>query len=267
MELYQFGWEPTEEAFRFIEEHRICSREKLLETIRKRRGEAQEMAKTDQKHSTAYYSVLDTLFEKLLDEAEKTVLFEKLEPGWIYSFHINSLGARLELQHVGYIHQNKDGQFGSMIFNSCFELISIPCKLLTVDEFARIYDVERSTVLQWIRRGKLRSVRRIGPEWRISELSEPPGPKYVPGTFTWTEELSDLPQAYEFLREPASILIGPDEEDSKKYMVTIWRETDDPHCSIWHGLTAKEREKLELLLLSHPLVKCFSSDETTWQER
>lgn len=266
MELYNFGWEPTEEAFRFIEEHLICSREKLLQTIRKRRGDAQEMAKTDRKHSAAYYSVLDTMFEKLLEETEKTVLFEKLEPGWIYSFYIYSQGARLELEHVGYIHQYEDGRFGSMIFNSCFTILTIPCKLLTLDEFARIYGVERNTVLQWIRRGKLRSVRRIGREWRISELSEIPGRKYVSGTFTWTEELTDLPEEYAFLRKPASIIITPDEDDSKKFMVAIWRATDDPHCSYWRGLTTKEREKLELLLLSHPLVECFASSETKWSD-
>ena len=51
---------------------------------------------------------------------------------------------------------------------------------------------------------------------------------------------------------------------SKKFMVAIWRATDDPHCSYWRGLTTKEREKLELLLLSHPLVECFASSETSW---
>ena len=263
MEKYKFGWEPSEEALAWLGSKMITSREQLLERVRERREEARVIGRTDQKHSAAYYGTLDALFEKLISGIERLVLFDRLEPCWTYSFGVSSRGAFVWLQHVGYVSQNEEGQFLSVAYNAEYELLSISCRMLTVDEFARIYGVERITVLQWIRRGKIRSVRRIGKEWRISELTELPGRKYTPGSYTWTEELSDLPPEYDYLRKPASVLITQ-EEDPTRFTLSIRQEDADPPIRQMPGIPVKEREKLELTLLSHPLVVSSSVNETTW---
>ena len=267
MELYKFGWEPTETSLHHIEAEYICTREKLLACARDRRERARANSKTDAKRSAAYYCGVDEMFGKLIDRIENEVLFEHLEPCWVYSFNVGSHGAEVWLQHIGYLSENEDGSLGSVLYNANYKLLSIPCRMLSLDEFSQQYEVERGTVLQWIRRGKLRSVRRIGRDWQISELTELPGHKYVPGNFSWHDELSDLPDEFAYLREPSTIQIAQDKADPSRYNLTIYRMnrlSTEPHIEFREGLTAKEREKLELTLLSHPLVDCSSEHEKTW---
>ncbi len=264
MKPYSFGWKPTQEALRWLEQDRICTREKLLQCIRDRREKAQQASRTDRTHSAGYFSVLDDLFAKLYAKTEKLILFERLEPCWVYEFTVSSAGALVLLRHVSYITRDETGLYHAVFYNANYTLLSIPCRMVSVDEFSLMNGVEHGTVLQWIRRGKIRSVSRIGREWRISELTELPGRKYDPGIFTWTLELADLPAEYDFLREPATVYITQDQSDSQKFILSLYREDEEPQLQYQQELTGKQREKLELMLLSHPLVHSGSMDKTKW---
>ena len=267
MEKYKYGWEPTEKDLQWIRETQICGREQLLAAVRERQALARQAAGTDERHSVAYYKRLDALFDRFFDAIGEAMLFEELEPCWIYDFTVDSRGARLSLRHIGWMDQKGERFVHSLMYNAEYELLTVSCNMLSVEEFAAIYGVERMTVLQWIRRGKIRSVRRIGKQWRISELTELPGHKYVPGNFSWHDELSDLPDEFAYLREPSTIQIAQDKADPSRYNLTIYRMnrlSTEPHIEFREGLTAKEREKLELTLLSHPLVDCSSEHEKTW---
>lgn len=267
MERYKFDWEPNEKSLRYIEKEYICSREMLLGCIRGRQAYARDISRTDQIRPAAYYSALDGVFEKLIDRVENEVLFDRLEPCWVYSFSVGSHGAEVCLQHIGYIMENEDGSFGSILYNASYELLSIPCKMLSPEEFAQIYGLDLDTVTDWIHCGKIRSVRKTGREWRISELTELPGNSYTPGNFRWQDELLDLPEEFAYLREPSSLRIEQDKKHVNRYNLTIYRTnrlSTEPHVEFLEGLPAKKREKLEMMLLAHPLVKSSSEHETTW---
>ncbi|MDO5139250.1 MAG: hypothetical protein Q4D71_12435 [Oscillospiraceae bacterium] len=63
MEKYQFGWEPTEEALKWMEKNLMTSREKLLTCVRERREYAQRFGLSDQRHSAAYYRLLVQVYQ------------------------------------------------------------------------------------------------------------------------------------------------------------------------------------------------------------
>ena len=259
MELYKFGWKPTEETFRWMEENHLTTREKLMKHVQDQREKAQELSRTDKTHSAAYYGVLDNLFARLIAGIDDMILFERLEPCWTYTFVVSSQGAEVCVQHLAYLAEN-----GSCVYNAVYTLLTIPCHMLTVEEFAKIYGVEQVTVRQWIRRGKIRTAKKTGCGWLISELTELPGRGYTPGSYSWSEPLTDLPEEYAFLRDPASLLITQNVDDARRFVLTIFRMSATPRVETREGLTVQEREKLELLLLSHPLVSSSSVGETHW---
>lgn len=261
MEKYAFGWKPTEQELKWIREMSTCTKERLLFRVKEQRERMREQSKTDNKHSAAYYSVLDGLFGKLQEGVENLVLFDQLEDCWAYSFYINSEGASVYLDHFSYVTFDKDGNNTSILYNANFELLKIPCRMVTVEEYAKTYEVEQGTVRQWIRRGKIRTAKKYGNEWRISELTEPPKRGYSTGSYAWDDSLTDAPDEYEYLRTPGSLCISQDEKDTKIY-----------HVIVSHGMTieksrrlgVREREKLEHFLISHPLIRYIPSEYTTW---
>ena len=52
-----------------------------------------------------------------------------------------------------------------------------------VEEYAAATNTEAVTVRQWIRRGKLRNALKIGSEWRIPEITDPPRRGYTPVSY------------------------------------------------------------------------------------
>ena len=66
----------------------------------------------------------------------------------------------------------------SVMPGQTFELVTVPSALLSVEEYAAVYNVSVTTVRQWIRRGKIRSAIKNGCEWSIPELAAVSGRGY-----------------------------------------------------------------------------------------
>ena len=261
MEKYVFGWEPTEQELEWCRNMSIRTKERLLQRAKEQRERVQEQSKTDQKHSSAYYAVYDSLFEKLIAGIEGLVLFDNLEDCWAYTFYINSEGASVILEHISYATFTENGENTSFLTNTEFEILKIPCRMLTVEEYARVYNVEQGTVRQWIRRGKVRTAKKYGNEWRISEFTETPQRGYTSVTYEWDEDLKEIPEDYDFLSNKGSLDIVQDERDPKIYHVIV---THGKNFGKDRSISAKEREKLEPYLISNPLIRYVPSDYSTW---
>ena len=106
-------------------------------------------------------------------------------------------------------------------------------------------------VRQWIRRGKIRNAKKRGREWLIPELTELPGRGYQSGVYEWYEYLEDLPEEYEFLRKYTVVIINQNRENKKVYEVTYAAGGVRPEKKEY---SEKERERLELFLISHPQI-------------
>ena len=250
-----------EQKLEWFKEGFIRDKENLLGEIMYARKHTADEAKKDTRLPAAYYAVLDKLFEKLIAKIEDTCLFKELEDWWAYSYTIGSEGAALELQHFSSVDFDKEGRAGFTDVDSFFELIRIPCKLLTVDDFAKLYNVEQGTIRQWIRRGKIRTAKKYGNEWRIPELTALPGRGYSFGQYEWKDDLTDVPEQYEQFRRPAVATFDQSRKDPKVFHVSLSRKDED---LVSFEMDVKEREKLELFLIAHPMVKFISDIYASW---
>ena len=261
MEKYEFGWEPTEQELQWVRDMSIQTKERLVFRIKEQRERIREQSKADNMHSSAYYSVYDSLFGKLLEGVMNLVLFDQLEDCWAYTFFINSEGASVYLEHISYATFDEVGNNTSFLNNANYELLRIPCRMVKVAEYANIYGVGEGTVRQWIRRGKIRTAKKFGNEWRISELTEPPRRGYTTGTYEWKEALTDIPDIYDYLRIPGKLDIIQDVNDPKVFHVIV---THGHVIEKSRRITVSDREKLELFLVSHPLIHYIPSDYQTF---
>lgn len=250
---------PTEEQkLEWFNENNIREKDQLISEMEYERSKVRREAESDREHSAAYYAVMDKLFDRLITKTKQTRLFNHLEDWWAYQFSISSDGGIVELQYTGYASFNEKGHQTGAVIDEFFEVIHVPCRLLTVEEYAQLYKVETGTVRQWIRRGKIRTAKKYGNEWRIPELTDVPQRGYKMGQYQWKEELTDVPESYEYMKSPAIATFYQDKEDTKLFHFKLSRKDDFRETT----LSLPEREKLELYLIAHPLVKYLPETET-----
>ena len=152
------------------------------------------------------------------------------------------------LEHYTYQYHGETLNYSS---DQSFVLIYVHSKTLTVDEYAKTYGVTAGTVRQWIRRGKIRNAIKVGSEWRIPELTELPTRGYSAGVYMWHERLKNLPEEYAFLNNYVAVLINQDQGDKNYFKISFVAggvDTKEMRVDV------KEREKIELFLISHPQI-------------
>lgn len=219
-----------------------------------------ENGNVEEGHTESFWKQYLSLLKRFQHEIENTILFMELEEYWCYSYEISELGAKLNLDFISdvdYDDFNEDGEPTSISpeVGQSFELVTVPSTLLSVEEYAAVYNVSVTTVRQWIRRGKIRSAIKSGREWNIPELAEVSGRGYQSGSYSWTCHLSDLPEEFDFLTEAREIFICQNKENKDTYDISINPYIPGAEKKI-HMSTA-DKERLELMLISHPLVKAY----------
>lgn len=215
---------------------------------------AQEELESADLARTPFLRTLITMlgkFEKLID---KTPMFTAPEDFWAYSFEIASTGITLNLEHYSELVFDEEKTIEDSAVDATFPLMCVKSSLLTVDDFAKLYNVLPVTVRQWIRRGKLRTAYKAGTEWRIPELTELPVRGYRPAKYEWTETLNDLPEEYKYLRDYYSAEFVQDSSDRNMYHVLL----SDGEKEMTINCNIKGKEQLELFLISHPLISYVS---------
>ena len=217
--------------------------------------------KTNPKHTLRYYNALSFLLDNVRVEISSRNLFDA-PPEWFFSFEVSNKNAALYVRHIANLVEDKDK--GTLIdIDESFRLINYPVKLLTVDEYATINKTRQVTVRQWIRRGKLRSAIKVGGEWRIPEISDPPTRGYTPVSyFNNGQFLLPTPKGFGvLLNQQPSVIDIFQPQDSKDYMVLFDKV---PAFLPSHLITEAEREKLELMLISNPNITNSASIVGKW---
>ena len=217
-----------------------------------------EEGKVKEGHTESFWKQYLNLMKRFQQEIENAILFMELEDYWCYSYEISELGAKLNLEYISdvdYDDFDEDGEPTSVstVAAQSFELVTVRSMLLSVEEYAAVYNVSATTVRQWIRRGKIRSAIKNGREWSIPELAEVSGRGYQSGSYFWNCHLNDLPEEFAFLAESRGVTICQDEENKDIYNIFVWPLTLGSDKKIQMPISDKER--LELMLISHPLVK------------
>jgi excisionase family DNA binding protein len=247
-----FEFDTEEEEIARYQEVMMTTKEDILQSVKWERHRWNEKSSEDHRHTAAYYSVLNDLADRFIRKLEKTNLFDAPYGMWAYIFEIRSDGMFLTLEHADSVDFDEDQNPGDSTVDEVFTMLSVKTRLLSVEEYAKLYGVETVTVRQWIRRGKIRTAKKYGKEWRIPELTEVPERGYRMGQYSWSNQLTDVPEEYGFLREPGIATLYQDDKDKTKYHVSV----GDRYSNV---IDAKERERLELFLISHPLVKYISN--------
>lgn len=207
-------------------------------------------------HSKEFKKRYLGLVTEFYNKIKNINLFNELEPWWSYYCEIDEIGASLHLAHAECVGIDNDGMIDVFVIDDDFELVKINTKLLSVEEYAQIYEVSVGTVRQWIRRGKIRGAIKTGNEWRIPELSELQGRGYSTGRYYFKEGLCGIPEEYAFVSRSNYIRIEQGEGDM--YKIYYSGDADEEDNMVM--MNTKEREKFELYLISN-------SDINVYQER
>ena len=218
-----------------------------------------EMRNTPQ-HTLQYYNALSFLLDKVILEIASRNIFDAPD-GWFYSFEITNKNAAMYIRHVSDIQEDEDGNV-VLDIDERFRLINYPVVLLTVEQFASRSKIEAGTVRQWIRRGKLRNAIKVGGEWRIPEITDPPTRGFTPVRYYNNGQFFFLPKEIgaSFNQHPSVIDIYKSKEE-KGYIVLF---DYAPAILPQKLLTDAEREKLELMLIGNPNITNSASVVGRW---
>lgn len=220
-----------------------------------------EFAGNDSWHSGKYYALLKDQIRNFKRKLELTVLPRTLEDWWRYTYELSHKGVRLYVEHINTIWLNEvTGELDEETVDQVFPLISYDARMLTVDEYAKLYDVEPVTVRQWIRRGKIREAEKAGKEWRISELTDVPRrARYEPATYKWISRLKDVPDEFSFLSDYTNIDIrkrelNVAEEAPEITYIAFLTSRAERGDGVTVRLTDEARDRLETYLIANPDV-------------
>lgn len=251
--------------FKTFKSSHLTTKEELIQSISRRKAKYEQEANTDTMRSSAFYFVLLTLLDHFQKRIEATHFLETLPDWWIYSYDINHQGAALKLEHVSEVTIDEKHEFSSWSTDTSFLLVEVQTKLLTVEQFSQMYGVEQVTVRQWIRRGKLRTASKQGNEWRIPSLTDIRPRGYETAQYIWKSPLPDLPAEYEYLNNYRLATFLQDPEDKTHFKIkfvpvnggsTNLTNNSKPYELLY---TAKEKEKLEMLMIAHPQIQYVDS--------
>lgn len=241
----------------FLKKYLICNKDRLLIRINNCITDMIIEDSMTGQRSKAYYNRLKELLNRFYDKVKEIPLMSIKDDSWGYGFYITERSIVLTLMYVGIdydITEQEKTIYYPLPFYE-YKLMQVDAKMLSPEEYAEVYEVGTGTVRQWIRRGKLRSAKKIGRTWKISELCDMPSRGYIPASYSWKEYLENLPEEYEYLNKYKRADFFGRTTEIGKYKV-IFYDPNAIELPYELKLTVQEREKLELILISHPQIEC-----------
>ena len=100
------------------------------------------------------------MLQKFIKHIEDMQL-PRCDDWWFYSYDFTRFGMVLDMCHCAKYVVESDDEF-TMTFDEAFAVTEITCDMMTVAEFAALHHVQPVAVRQWIRRGKLRAIKKQG---------------------------------------------------------------------------------------------------------
>lgn len=196
--------------------------------------------------------VVINLSLKFKDLVEKTRFPEIKEDWWYYDYNITNDGMELELRYCEEIEFDDNDEVSETTSSEGFKLVLLKCDYITVDDYARQYSVTTTTVRQWIRRGKIRSARKLGRDWMIPEIADKPRRGYESVTYLWEYPLISLEKEFTFLIGCSGIYIYQDDCNKNVYYGVLQSQHINDNSIV--KFSKSELEKLELALISSSQV-------------
>lgn len=202
-------------------------------------------------HEEVYYEEIEKVILVFKDKVNEAVLIEPLPSGWHYDWTISSYSVELYVSHCVTVNERS-----MPMVDQQYVLIQVPVKMLTATELAQRYQVKEKTVIQWIRRGRIRTAYKMGSVWRISILTEKPTIRgYTDAVYEITGYLDDVPKKFHSLLEDCRIVrIFRDKKDSALFHVRCMKAGGDDYVREI-VLDTAEREEFEIALIAAPDIR------------
>ena len=257
--------EPTmtpEEEKEYYLQRGLRTKQMLLDEILASKDRFKNPREKVKKKSDAYYDRMMQLMDRFYREVASMYLMEELNDFWGYGFIVRETGITLFLEHLmmmydeGISFDDKWETSRYLVPDEEFAIHQTKAKLLTLEEYGTANGVAADTVRQWIRRGKIRSAVKYGTEWRIPELAEVIGRKYYNGHYEWSSEIPDPPEEIPNINDFDDLNIYPAKETGI-WTVMLHNAIKGENSGL--AMTTKMKEKLEVFLISHPLVECVNN--------
>ena len=166
---------------------------------------------------------------------------------WFYSYNFTRFGIELDMCHCEEIVFESKYIY-TMTVDETLTISEIQCNMITVSEFAELHGVQSVTVRQWIRRGKLRAIKKQGRDWLIASIAEKPSRKYKPVIYEWDNIDRAMYKTFPFLKGINTLQISQNADDKSVYDILLGGR-------IGLKLKSSECEKLELALLALDDIK------------
>ena len=193
---------------------------------------------------------LCTQFRKELVDRDLQPLNNKW---FFYDYDIKNDSIELSLYKCNKIEFDNDNEISSMETQLEYTIAEVKCDYLSVEEYAKQYDVTDTTVRQWIRRGKLRTAKKKGRDWIIPALADKPKRGFESVTYFWNLLPIEAINRFPYLKDCNSIYIYQDELDKKLFHCVTYLPGNVTGERI--DLTVKARESLETCLIGMPGIK------------
>lgn len=181
------------------------------------------------------------MLEKFINHIEAMQL-PRCDDWWFYSYDFTRFGMVLDMCHCAEFAVESDDEF-TMTIDEDFTVTEVTCDMMTVAEFAALHHVQPVAVRQWIRRGKLRAIKKQGRDWLIASIAEKPSRNYKPVRYEWDCMVREMYKDFPFLKGYNTLRISQNIEDKALFDILLGE-----HSSMC--LSAAECEKLELALLA-----------------
>lgn len=202
----------------------------------------------------------DTYLKSLLELSRrfKVALDSCLLPNltddwWHYDFNPRNDGIELNLYYCNEIELDEDGELSGTSSTQEFTLLNVKCDYLRVEQFANIHKVTNTTVRQWIRRGKLRTAKKIGRDWLIPSISERPTRGFKNVSYHWQWLPESIAEQFPFLDDYKNIYIHQDQNDKTKFDCILGYPGENNRIKL--TFSSSEREKLELALIGNSAIE------------
>jgi Predicted site-specific integrase-resolvase len=205
------------------------------------------------------------LLEQFKEEMYTIRLMDITQDWWQYCISVRETDVALKLEHTKIYYDHPDNIEHSdcmqkenvpyLASDQSFTIYTTRAKLLSPEEYGKLHGVSDGTVRQWIRRGKIRSAAKYGKEWRIPELARISAGHYMSASYSWNEELPDVPEEFAYLNmyNHVEIFSVKGEKDKWRASFDDWKHIKEDRDEYFDS---KVKERLELYLMAEPLVEC-----------
>ncbi|MFD0588012.1 helix-turn-helix domain-containing protein [Paenibacillus sp. GCM10027627] len=204
---------------------------------------------TEESYSKIMYDLCER-FQRALDSCSLPKL---TDDWWYYDYAQTNDGIDLRLYYCDEFNLDDNGELESSTSTEEFTLLSVKCDYLKVEQFAKINNVSDITVRQWIRRGKLRTAKKVGRDWLIPSIAPKPARGFRAASYHWERLPTMLSDSFPYLNGYDCIYIFQNKEVKNQFEGILGYPGQSNRMKV--ALPIQDREKLELALISSGVVR------------